>query len=324
MKVLIVHAHHESKSFCSSLARRAEQVLRAQGHVVDFADLYAEGFDPVSDRRNFTSVKDPAYLKQQIEEAHATAVDGFAPELEKEIQRLEACDLLIFSYPLWWFGMPAILKGWIDRVFVSGRIYGGGKLYENGLGQSQKRGLVLMTTGGGAVAYGGQGFNPPLDTIMASVQHGVFWFNGFLPLAPFVAWSPVRISGEERTQYLESLEKRLATVDTEPPQILPPLADFPDYGTDSQKRFMVTVTHSKAVDADYQALIPHEIARINELRRTGVLLSMQITPPDATHWRAFLHFREKNAEAVLAHLHTLPLAPWLAFEIVELQALSQK
>jgi hypothetical protein len=54
------------------------------------------------------------------------------------------------------------------------------------------------------------------------------------------------------------------------------------------------------------------------LLRLGVLLSKQITPPDAPLWRVFLHFREKDAEAVQTHLHALPLAPWLAFEIVEL------
>ena len=89
------------------------------------------------------------YLRRQVEEAHASEVGGFAPDLEKEIRRLEVCDMLIFSFPLWWFGMPAILKGWVDRVFASRRIYGGGKIYETGLGRAQKRALILMTTGGG-------------------------------------------------------------------------------------------------------------------------------------------------------------------------------
>jgi NAD(P)H dehydrogenase (quinone) len=97
MKILIVHAHHEPKSFCSSLARQAEQTLIAQGHTVDFNDLYAENFNPVSDRRNFSTVADADYLKQQAEEAHASEVGGFALDLEREIQRLKECDMLIFS-----------------------------------------------------------------------------------------------------------------------------------------------------------------------------------------------------------------------------------
>ena len=60
MTILIVHAPHEPKGFCSALARRAEATFTAPGHPVDFADLDAENFNPVTDRRNFTTVKDPS------------------------------------------------------------------------------------------------------------------------------------------------------------------------------------------------------------------------------------------------------------------------
>ena len=317
MKILLVHAHHEPKSFCTALARRAEVTFKDQGHTVDFADLYAAKFDPVSDRRNFSTVKDPNFLKQQTEEVHATEADGFAPDLEKEIRRLEACDMLVFSYPLWWFGMPAILKGWVDRVFAAGRIYGGAKIYEGGLGQAKKRALVLMTTGGGAAVYGGYGVNPPLATILAPVQHGVFWFNGFLPLAPFVAWSPARILPEERAKYLEALEIRLNNISTEPPQVLPPLADFPDWGKDTKKRFMVTVTRVKPMDEKFKSLVAAEQAHVAEWRRLGLLLDFRMMSPAAEPWRAFMLFRESDAAAVQQHLATLPLAPWMGFEIAE-------
>ena len=317
MKIFIVHAHHEPKSCCSALARQAEKTLKAQGHTVDFNDLYAENFNPVSDRRNFSTVADADYLKQQAEEAHASEVGGFAPDLEREIQRLEACDMLLFSYPLWWFGMPGILKGWVDRVFASGRIYGGPQIYETGLGKSQKRGFVLMTTGGGPDVYGGYGVNPPLSTILAPVQHGVFWFNGFLPLAPFVAWSPARITTEERAKYLESLDVRLQNIATEPPQVLPPLADFPDWGKDSKKRFMVTVTRTKPMDDAFKALIPAEQAHLAEWRRLGLMLDFRMMAPTAEPWHAFIVFRETDAAAVQQHLDGLPLAPWLGFKIAE-------
>jgi len=317
MKILIVHAHHEPKSFSSALARQAEQTLTAQGHTVDFNDLYAENFNPVSDRHNFTTTKDADYFKQQAEEAHASAVGGFAPELEREIQRLEACDVLIFSYPLWWFGMPAILKGWVDRVFASGRIYGGAKIYETGLGNSQKRGLVLLTTGGGPDMYGGYGVNPPLASVLAPVQHGVFWFNGFLPLAPFVAWSPARITPEEREKYLAALNARLQDLTTEPPQVLPPLADFPGWSTDSKKRFMVTVTRLKPMDDTFKSLIAAEQARLAEWRRLGLMLDFYMMPPAAAPWHAYIVFRETDAAAVQRHLDTLPLARWMGFQVVE-------
>jgi hypothetical protein len=80
--ILIVHAHHESKSFTSALARAATETLTEQGHKVDFSDLYAMKFDPVSDRRNFATVRDPNFLKQQQEELYAAEHLGFAPEIE--------------------------------------------------------------------------------------------------------------------------------------------------------------------------------------------------------------------------------------------------
>ncbi len=317
MKILIVHAHHEPKSFSSALARHAEQTLKAEGHSVEFADLYAERFNPVSDRRNFQTAKDPNYLKQEAEEDYASETDSFAPEIESELKRLEACDLLIFSFPLWWFGMPAILKGWVDRVFVSGRIYGGGRIYETRLGNSQKRAMVIMTTGNGSVTYGDKGVNPPLATVLAPVQQGVFWFCGFLPLSPFVAWTPAHITPEERDKYLDSLTERLKNIGAEPPQVLPPLSDFPNWGEDEKKRFMVMLTRSKPVDEKFKSLIPLETERLAELKRLGFLLAVHLGLPQAEPWRGFLYFRETDAAAVLKHVETLPLAEWLEFQIVE-------
>ncbi len=117
---------------------------------------------------------------------HASDTNGFAADVEAELSKLEQCDALIFNFPLWWFGMPAILKGWCDRVLAMGRIYGGPKLYEGGIGQATKRGLVIMTTGGGPAVYNGWGQNPSLDAILIPIQHGIFWFNGFLPLARII------------------------------------------------------------------------------------------------------------------------------------------
>jgi NAD(P)H dehydrogenase (quinone) len=318
MNVLIVHAHHEPQSFCSALSRQAAVTLQELGHAVTVSDLHALHFDPVSDRRNFTTIKNPDYLKQQMEEMYATEVGGFAPEVEAEMRKLEAADLLIFSFPLWWFGLPAILKGWVDRVYAMGRIYGGSKLYEGGIGGAKKRALVLTTTGGGAGAYGGFGFNPPISTVLAPIQHGIFWFNGFLPLEPFIAYSAARISAEEREAYLQKLGARLRGIETEPTLVLPPLADFPDFGADSKKRFMVTASQVKAPDAEYAQLVPHEKAHVADLKRQGIVLAAHIGNPDVPPWHAFLVFRESSADAVRAHVAKFPLAPYLSFEVSEL------
>ena len=320
MNVLLVRAHHEPRCFCNALAELTEKTLRERGHTVVVSDLPAMGFDPVSDRRNFTTVKDPAYLKQQVEETYATEMNGFAPSLEAEIRKLEAADLIIFSFPLWWFGLPAILKGWVDRVFAQSRIYGGEKLYENGIGKSKKRGLILMSTGGPATAYSGFGVNPSLATVLAPIQHGVFWFNGILPLEPFVAWGASRVGAEQRTEYLHKLETRLSAIEAEKPIVLAPLADFPHFGLDTKKRFMVTTSRIKPADETFTKLIPEELKHVAEFKRQGLILEANFCAPTASPWRVFLLFRESSEQAVRAHLETLPLAKagYLAFEITEL------
>ena len=306
MRFLIVHAHHEPQSFCSALFRQAKQTLRATGHDVITSDLYADRFDPVSDRRNFTSVLDPSYLKQQAEERHASTANGFAPELEREIQKLEQCDRLIFTFPIWWFGMPAILKGWVDRVFAMRRIYGDGRLYENGLGRACRRAMVIMTIGGGPEAYGGDGVNPSLETILTPIQHGVFWFNGFLPLDPFVAWRPARIPAEQRAEYLRRLDQRLRNIDSESPWRLPPLCDFPGFARDQKRRFMVQLAPRRKDEASQPRLSDDDHAALAGLKRSGIVLSAHFSSPDTTPWRCFLHCRASDDAELRLFLEALP------------------
>ena len=77
MRVLIVHAHHEPASFNAALTFEAVTALKGAGHEVALSDLYEMAFDPVSDRRNFLTIADPATLKQQAEESHASANNGY-------------------------------------------------------------------------------------------------------------------------------------------------------------------------------------------------------------------------------------------------------
>ena len=315
MKVLIVHAHHEPHSFCSSLSRRAKSELEAAGHEVIYSDLYQMGFDPVSDRRNFKTVKDSSYLKQQQEEIYASEKNGFADDLESEIRKLEECDALIFSFTLWWFGLPAILKGWCDRVLAMERVYGNGKLYEDGIGKSKKRALVISTAGGGASAYDGWGLNPPIQSLMQPIQHGIFWFNGLLPLEPFIAWSPGRISEAERTECLDKLAERIKNLFVEEPYSLPLMADFQNFANDAQQRFVVVIKHAKPVDDNYKKLIPKEAECVQQLKKEGILLDLELSSLEDPNWRAFIRMRAYNEDEVRSHLKRLPLFPYLSFEI---------
>ncbi len=216
MKVFIVHGHPEPNSFNGALFETAVSSFTEGGHEVRRSDLYAMRFDPVSDRRNFTSKKDPEYFKQQIEEMHATEVGGFVPEIEQEMQKLEWCELMIWQFPLWWFGLPGILKGWVDRVFAMERIYGGGKIYETGVFKG-KQAMLSLTTGGPREAYVQGGFNGDIYGILRPIHRGMLQFVGFDVLEPQIVYSPVRISDEERRQALESYANRLKNIFGEAP-----------------------------------------------------------------------------------------------------------
>ncbi len=216
-KVLIIHAHPESKSFCSSLKNEALAYFQARGAEVKVSDLYAMSFNPVGDKDDFTELENTDFFKYQVEQVHAFKHNAFEASLKQEMDKLEWCDTLIFNFPLWWFGLPAILKGWVDRVFAMGFSYGAGKgVYDNG-GFKDKTAFLALTTGGPEAVYGPTGKNGNLDTILYPIQHGMLYFVGMKVLPPFICFSPARITEEERVKQLELYKAYLSNMDTAEP-----------------------------------------------------------------------------------------------------------
>jgi NAD(P)H dehydrogenase (quinone) len=219
MNVFVVLAHPESKSFNGALFDTAVRTFESSGHTVEVSDLYRMGFNPVSDRHNFITTKDPDYLKLQIEEMHATEHDGFSPHIELEMRKIESCDLMILQFPLWWFGLPAILKGWVDRVLAMGRMYGYGNIYDTGMFR-RKGAMLSLTTGGPEDAYRKGGFNGDIDAVLRPIHRGILQFVGFDVLAPQIHYSPVRVTDADRAQWLADYAKRLAAIATESPIVV--------------------------------------------------------------------------------------------------------
>lgn len=215
-KVLIVHAHPEPKSFCSALKFTAERFFKEAGTEVRVTDLYAQGFDPVGGEGDFNGLSNSGFFKYQLEQVHAFRNDGFVPALQKHMDDLVWCDVLVFNFPLWWFGLPAILKGWVDRVFAMGFTYGDGKgVYDNGVFK-EKTAFLSFTTGGPEIAYNG-GKNGDLDTILFPIQHGMLYFVGMTVLPPFIGFGPARKSQEEREMELGRYREWLANIENHKP-----------------------------------------------------------------------------------------------------------
>lgn len=226
MKLFIVHAHHEPRSFNGAMTAAAVEAAKSRGHEVRVSDLYAMKFDPVSDRRNFTGVKDPAYLKQQVEENHATETNGFAPDIAAEMDKVFWCDAMVMQFPLWWFSVPAILKGWVDRVFAAGKVYGGGKWYDRGAFVG-KRAMLSVTVGGPPSMYGPDGLNGDIhEQVLFHINHGMLAFTGFTVVRPFLVHGPARMTPEQRAAELERYRQRIATLETAETIAYPKLDEF--------------------------------------------------------------------------------------------------
>jgi NAD(P)H dehydrogenase (quinone) len=153
-------------------------------------------------------------LHVQREQAHAAYSGGLAPDVLREVERLERADLVVFLAPLWWFGLPAILKGWVDRVFVYGRVYGNGLTFETGPLRG-KRAMLALTTGGPESSYSEGGMHGDLGVLLHSVHHGMFRFTGMEALEPFVAWGAGWADDATREGYLDAFAARLAELASE-------------------------------------------------------------------------------------------------------------
>ena len=146
MHAHIVLAHPEQKSFNGHLASITQQTLGAGSWQTTLSDLYAMDFDPREGPHHYRDRKDPEIFHAQTEQRHGADTESLPAEVEAEIQRLLECDLLVVHFPLWWFGMPAILKGWMDRVFVYGRMYRSVMRYDQGICAGKKV-IACVTTG---------------------------------------------------------------------------------------------------------------------------------------------------------------------------------
>jgi NAD(P)H dehydrogenase (quinone) len=211
VNVLIVYAHHEPTSFNAAMVSHATSVLTEAGHSVRLSDLYAIEFNPVSDRRNFTTVANAERLDQQAEERHAALNGGFADDIAEEMSKVAWSDLIIFQFPLWWMGMPAIMKGWIDRVFALKFAYGDGRWFERGW-LAGKQAMLALTVGGSEQSYSGEGMYGAIDAIVEPIHHGILGFAGFSVNDPFVVYGPGRMDDVARADELHRFESRLLEV----------------------------------------------------------------------------------------------------------------
>ncbi|NED32013.1 NAD(P)H-dependent oxidoreductase [Streptomyces sp. SID8499] len=211
---LIVHAHPEPHSFSTAQMTAAARTLSEAGYRVEIVDLYAEGWAPVLGRDEFAPVQGP--FKPQAEQLRAVADGTLDATVRAHLDRLLAADLLVLSFPLWWFSLPAVLKGWIDRVFVMGGVFGGqhGLFEEAAL--AGRRAMLLVTTGGSRESFQPGGMLGAMDDFLFHIHRGMLEFVGYRVLAPVITYGPAHLTEQERAAALDAVRESVALVAADP------------------------------------------------------------------------------------------------------------
>ncbi len=186
MQVLIVYAHPEPQSFNGSMLNVALDAFNAQGHDVVVSDLYAQQFDPVAGPGDVISRKNEDCFSLGEEQMHASKNALFSADISIEIDKLLQADLLILQFPMWWFSMPAILKGWVDRVFAFGSVYDFGQTWEAGVLKG-RRAMLSVTTSAPAAAFAPDGRNGDIERVLWPIHAGILGIVGYTVMPPFVA-----------------------------------------------------------------------------------------------------------------------------------------
>ena len=224
MNVLIVYAHPEPTSLNGSLKDFAMQRLAANGHAVQVSDLYAMGWKPQLDAGDTLERQAGTPFHPSLDSKRAFEGGWQSPDIAAEQDKLRWADAVVFQFPLWWFSMPAIMKGWVERVYAYGFAYGVGEHSDARWGDRYgegslkgKRAMLVVTTGGWESHYSARGINGPIDDLLFPIQHGVLYYPGFEVLPPFVSYRSGKMDDARFASIREALGARLdALFDTAP------------------------------------------------------------------------------------------------------------
>lgn len=189
MKQLIVYAHPHSKSFCHAIKEIYADALQAQGKEVRVRDLYAEDFEPVL-----------RYSELQ----QLCKGDEMSEDLKIEQAFIKWADVITFIYPIWWTGMPAILKGYIDRVFSCGFAF----RYDEEKGiiglLTDKRVVIINTMGADKDTYLQSGMLTAMETV---IDNGIFKMCEMDVVGHYFYGNLVARGDENRKKILQQVKK---------------------------------------------------------------------------------------------------------------------
>jgi NAD(P)H dehydrogenase (quinone) len=217
MKVLMVYAHEDPTSFGAAMHNRALSFFEKNGHHVVVSDLYASGFHAVAAKWDFV-VSGGAHQNYMLEQKRAAKSEdaGFAEDIKTEIAKVRAADLIVIEFPLWWSAMPAMMKGWFDKVFAMGVTWDGDHRYGSGL-LGGKQALVITDVGDPASDYSAEGIHgATVEQHLYPLLHSTLAHAGLDVLKPYTPSGITMARDDERQQHLDSLDRYLEMLQTAP------------------------------------------------------------------------------------------------------------
>ncbi len=219
-RILWVSAHPDPCSLTAALREAGISHLRAQGHEVLESDLYAMGWNPVLGDADLGG-RTAGPLSGRQREAALTGT--LSSDIREEQAKVCAADTVVLQFPLWWYGMPAILKGWFDRVFASGFAFG---LKDPTTGRVRKYGdgglvgrrvLTVVAAGDRLQSLGPRGMSGPLEDVLWPLLHGTVHYTGMEPMVPHLIPSSDRVDEATFDEERRRLHERLDSLGSETP-----------------------------------------------------------------------------------------------------------
>lgn len=190
--VLIVYAHPEKQSLLGSLKDRTVEVYKKMECNVTVRDLYALNFKATGGPDDFTELSDLGRkdFKYAPEQKHAFTNGYLKDDISTEVEHLRNADLVLFVFPMWWGSVPAILKGYFDRVLLKGFAWDVEptyQLFQSGIFKG-KRAALICTTAMPPEAYQSEGMSKfTVEELMEAVTYGTLAFVGMSVYPTFVA-----------------------------------------------------------------------------------------------------------------------------------------
>lgn len=219
---LIVLAHPERRSFNGAWSSATEAACTRLGHEVMWSDLASMGFDPVESAAHYGDfLPGQSFDPLKFQEAASTQ-DQLPQDVAAEVGKIERADRIVFHFPLWWFSPPALLKGWLERVLVHGRLHRVTERFDTGtcLG---KKALFCVTTGSSEVESAYNGKEGDVQMLLWPMAYTLRYL-GFTVLRPIIVHG---VHGYHHGEAAGQLRTRIPRVLEDQDRVISSFNDLP-------------------------------------------------------------------------------------------------